>query len=396
MNEPDEPPRQETIRSRAYEVSQEPGTGTPEENWLRAELELSVVHDYDTIDRDLERLGITLSRIPLEAGVTWRLQLPRGERIEAWEPGNNGLAPPAEVASLIDGVIAGRKLIPMAPLSSDPGAIRLREMVDAQRRELLAHDPGTRLGDDPENLHEHRVAARRTRAFLRVTRAQIDPAWRRAIVEPLHELGEVTGPVRDLDVLLEHVRDELSTLEDADQVGAVALVERLESERKVARRFLLAALASDSYRALLWRLRFPPRLPPEVEIVPLERIARRQFRRLAKAVDRLGKHPDPAALHRLRIKLKRARYAAELFAPGGRVGERFLADAKMLQDLLGEHQDAVVAEQHLRATAVHDSHTAAAFVAGRLSERQRNRREQVAERLPRAWKRLRSSGAALH
>jgi hypothetical protein len=134
VNEPDEPPRQETIRSRAYEVSQEPGTGTPEENWLRAELELSVVHDYDTIDRDLERLGITLSRIPLEAGVTWRLQLPRGEQIEAWEPGNNGLAPPAEVASLIDGVIAGRKLIPMAPRArgSDRAGARPRRAARAR------------------------------------------------------------------------------------------------------------------------------------------------------------------------------------------------------------------------------------------------------------------------
>jgi CHAD domain-containing protein len=396
VNEPDEQLRQERIRSRAYEISRELGSGTPEENWLRAEVELSVVHDYDTIDRDLERLGITLSRIPLEVGVTWRLQLPRGEWVEAWEPGSNGLVPPAEVASLIDGVIAGRELIPMVPLSSDPGAIRLREMIDVQRRELLAHDPGTRLGDDPENLHKHRVAARRTRAFLRATRAQIDPAWRRTIVEPLRRLGEVTGPVRDLDVLLEHLRDELGTLEDADQAGAAALVARLEAERAAATRSLLATLASDSYRALLWQLRFPPRLAPDVESVPLERIAQRQFRQFTKAVNRLGKHPDAATLHTLRITLKRARYATELLAPAGRASEHFLADAKTLQDLLGEHQNAVVAEQHLRTKTVHDTHTAAAFVAGRLSERQRNRREQVAERLPRAWRRLGKSGAALH
>jgi CHAD domain-containing protein len=50
-------------------------------------------------------------------------------------------------------------------------------MVDAQRRALRLHDPGTRLGRDAENLHQHRVAARRTRAFLRAARAYLDADW---------------------------------------------------------------------------------------------------------------------------------------------------------------------------------------------------------------------------
>ena len=61
----------------------------------RSEREHPVVHGYDTVDRDLERLGMTISRLPSEAGVVWRLTLPRGEQFEAWEPGNMGLSPPA-------------------------------------------------------------------------------------------------------------------------------------------------------------------------------------------------------------------------------------------------------------------------------------------------------------
>src|SRR5204863_8135992 len=100
-------------------------------------------------------------------------------------------------------------------------------------------------------------------------------------------------------------------------------------------------------------------------------------------------------LHQLRIGLKRARYAAELAAPKGKPGARFLADAKALQTLLGEHQDAVVTEARLReASAGLDGATA--FVAGRLAERQRSRRAQVKEQLPEAWKRLRKSGRRLH
>ena len=381
----------EVIRVRAHELSETPTGGTAEESWLSAERELTVAHDYDTIDFDLERLGMTVSRRPVEAGVMWQLRLPRGEVIEAWEPGNTGLAPPPEISRLIEGVLAGRPLVPMPPLSPDEGAIRLRKMIDAQRRALLEHDPGTRLGDDPENLHQHRVAARRTRAFLRAARGYVDPEWARSLADPLRELGRVTGPVRDLDVLVENVRAELGTVDPAEQEGGEALAARLESERASARRQLLEALDGETYRAVLTRLRLRPRLAADVSNVPLDRISRKAFRRLVRAVERLGPHPDDAAVHRLRITLKRARYAAELSGPDGKQAARFLDHARTLQGLLGEHQDAVVAERRLRELAIVDSSTAAAFVAGRIAERQRDRRRQVARRLPKALKRLRAS-----
>jgi CHAD domain-containing protein len=367
----------------------------PWETWLRGEPELTVVQGYDTVDRDLERLGITVSRIPLEAGATWRLQLPRGEQVEGWEPGNNGLSPPGEIAKLLEDVLAEKALIPMPPPSRDPGTLRLGEMLERQRRALLAHDPGTRLGTDPENLHQHRVAARRARAFLRAARAYVDPTWRRLLADPLRELGEATGPVRDLDVLLEHVRAELSALADEDRFGVEVLLEHFESERTASRRVLFDALDEDAYRAVLTRLRLPPRLATGVETVPLRRIARKELVRLLAAVDRIGKQPDDAALHQLRIGLKRVRYAAELSAPAGKRGRRFLAAARELQDLLGEHQDAVVAERRLRESTATDARTAAAFVAGRIAERQQVRRERVKAELPAAWKRLRRAGARL-
>jgi CHAD domain-containing protein len=383
------------IRLRADEISRGWDAGTPEENWRRAEREYAVAHDYDTVERDLERLGMTLSRLPSEAGVSWRLTLPRGERVEAWEPGTNGLSPPGEIVRLIGGVTAGKALVPGPPASNEPGAARLREMLEQQRIALLTHDPGVRLGDDPENLHQHRVAARRTRAFLRTSRRYLDPEWRRGVTDALQELGEATGPVRDLDVVLEHLREELTALDETQQAAKDLILQRLDDELEQRRRRLLQALDDRSYRVLLARLRLPPRLADGVDDVPLESLAKKEFRRLAKLVGRLGKGPDEAAIHRLRIALKRARYAAELAAPRGAVRKRFLADARVLQELLGEHQDAVVAELRLRSVAVDDVRTAAAFAAGRIAERQRRRRERVHERLPAAWKRLRKSGARL-
>jgi CHAD domain-containing protein len=239
------------------------------------------------------------------------------------------------------------------------------------------------------------VAARRTRAVLRTARAFLDPDWRRPLGDALQRLGEATGPVRDLDVVLERLRPEVEQLEETDQAAKALILERLEDEREHGRRRLLEALESRDYRFLLVRLRLPPRLAEGVADVPLESLAKKEFRRLAKLVERLGKQPDEEAIHRLRIAIKRARYAAELAVPKGGARKRFLADARVLQDLLGEHQDAVVAEQRLRGASVDDVRTAAAFAAGRIAERERARRARVQERLPAAWKRLRKSGSRL-
>jgi CHAD domain-containing protein len=372
-----------------------PDERTAERNWLRAERELNVVHGYDTADRDLERLGMAIARLPAEAGVVWRLSLPRGERVEAWEPGNDGLAPPEEIARILDTVTAGKELVPAPPVGVDPGAVRLREVLDEQRQALLLHDPGVRVGRDPENLHQHRVAARRARAFLRAARAYLDPDWWRSVAGALAALGEATGPLRDLDVLVEHVQTERSTIGDPDSAGADGLLAKLELERARARERVVGTLDGDGYQAVLARLRHPPRLAAGVKALPLKRIARKEFRRLSEAVDGLGNQPDETSLHALRIQLKRARYAAELAAPSGAAARRFLADAKILQELLGEHQDAAAAERQLRDATVVDASTAAAFVAGRIADRQAARRLRVTERLPSAWKRLRKSGARL-
>lgn len=381
------------IRRRADEISQEWDTGTPEENWLRAEREFTVAHDYDTADRDLERLGMTLSRLPSEAGVEWRLTLPRGERVEAWEPGTNGLAPPEDIVRLIGSVTAGKPLVPGPPLSDHPGARRLRAMLEEQRVALLTHDPGVRVGTDPENLRLHRFAARRAGALLRASRPYLDPGWQRPLGDALRRLGEATEPARDLDVALGLLRRELEGLDETDQRAKAMILDRLEEERERRRRRLLEVFDSAEYRFVLARLRVPPRLAARVEEAPLGSIAGREFRRLARLAARLGKEPDEAAIQRLGGALERVRHAAELAAPVEAVRRRVLADAHVLQGLIREHRESLVAEQRLRGAVVEDVRTAAAFAAGRLAERQRRRRELVQERLPSAWQRLRESAS---
>src|SRR5262249_60927260 len=42
---------------------------------------------------------------------------------------------------------------------------------------IRAKEPGTRLGSDPEELHQMRAAVRRLRAILGAVRGMFDPQW---------------------------------------------------------------------------------------------------------------------------------------------------------------------------------------------------------------------------
>jgi CHAD domain-containing protein len=108
----------------------------------------------------------------------------------------------------------------------------------------------------------------------------------------------------------------------------------------------------------------------------------RRWRRLAAVAGALGAEPSDQALHRVRILAKRCRYAAEAAAPvvGRRMG-RFAAAIEEVQDLLGSHQDAVVAEAWLRAAATPDD----ALAAGELIVMQRLERDRLRDAWPATW-----------
>ena len=255
------------------------------------------------------------------------------------------------------------------PSADASAGTQLAAALETQYRRLLAHDPGTRLGTTPESLHQLRVATRRLRAFLRAGRPLVDETWADELREELGWLGGALGPVRDLDVLLDHLRVEAGPLDGPDAAGATIMLRALGRERAAARRRLLRVLGSDRYFALLDRVELagaPPLAVPFPELT-VEEIWRSEHTRLRKAIRRLGSKPPDAELHDARIKLKRARYAGELAGL-----DAYVDEAKALQDVLGAHQDSVVAEERLRQVAA--AHPDAAVAVGRLVDRERRRR----------------------
>lgn len=268
-----------------------------------------------------------------------------------------------------------------------PPAEALGIAFEEQYRQLLVHDPGTRRGDDPEDLHQLRVATRRLRAFLRCARVLVDRDWAESLREELGWLGGTLGPARDLDVMLDRLITEV-TLLDEDAPAAHGLLDQLRVEREQAYLDVQQALESERYMALLDRLDAAAAPPLTGGTVTLRDVWRRETRRMRRIFAALGADPEDDALHASRISVKRARYASELALHElGRPGVVFVTRAKELQDVLGEHQDAVVAEARIRAWAA-TAAPVSRFAAGRLAQLERGRQASSRAAWPAAWARL--------
>lgn len=282
-------------------------------------------------------------------------------------------------------------------LAADPTA---GEVVEAALRastaRLLDNHALAVQGDDPEGVHQMRVAARRLRSDLRTFRPLLD----RDVTDPLRGelrwLGEVLGAVRDPDVLAEQLRDIAGTvLEPDDDAALDAVLARLDAERDGAVAALHEALGSDRFRQLVDRVvgvaEAPPRRAkadrPAADVLP--GLVAGPWTTLRDQVAALGDDPEDAALHEVRKRAKQVRYAAEAVAPAiGKPARRAGKGIKKVQDVLGDHQDTVVAEEWLRgALAGSELSTEGAFVVGALVSGERQRRHELREAWPGRWER---------
>jgi CHAD domain-containing protein len=280
-----------------------------------------------------------------------------------------------------------------APDATAPTSEHVRARIADQFAEILAHDPGVRLGGDPENLHRLRVAVRRTRALLRSAKSLLDSDWAEHLRGELAWLGRAVGPLRDLDVLHEELRREAASLEELDAGGYDRMLDSLQEQRAAARGEALKALRSQRYLRLLDALEEASGAVPAQDGGPaVTELAATEFARLRKTVRALGDEPSDEELHKARVRAKRARYAAEVAEVAvGKGAAKFIRRAKAFQDVVGGHQDAVVAEDAIRRLG-RGSGTRAAFVAGRLVERQQKRRRRARRSVLKTWKKLERAG----
>ncbi len=226
---------------------------------------------------------------------------------------------------------------------------------------LLAREPGTRLGEDIEELHDMRVATRRLRAAIDFF-GDVLPVRARTLRAELTWLAGVLGGVRDLDVQIERLDDmERWVMADGSDGSPLDDLRRLlTAQRVAARRVLLDALDSVRWERLAAGLtsmvRASPRGRPAAARQPaaaaLPDLVTPRHRAVVKAARRAGSSGVATDYHRLRIRCKRLRYSLEFTAGvyGGRT-EQFTKKLARLQDSLGLMQDAEVATGRLLALA---------------------------------------------
>ncbi len=219
------------------------------------------------------------------------------------------------------------------------------------------------LGDEPEHLHRLRVAIRRARAALSLFRVATQENRRLPLARELRRLQRRLGAAREWDVLVDETLAALPPSLRA-RPAAGALVRLAEARREEGRKEVRAALHRPDSIATLRRLAaWPgrhlgaaPRGPWREDMLaaPAASVAAEVLEAHHRKAARLGrklKRLDTPALHRLRIRVKKLRYAAEFLAPyaPGRGTKRYLAALRDLQQALGTWHDLAIAEARLAA-----------------------------------------------
>ena len=236
---------------------------------------------------------------------------------------------------------------------------------------MLAHEPGVRLGEDPEELHDMRVATRRLRAALKLY-SDFLPKRSERYERDLRWVAGALGEVRDLDVYLQGLCEESSRNgEVLEQVIALLRERRVE-----ARKRMLEALDSNRYERLLAsfsgtlrRGRNPGPIDPILEAAP--DLLRDRYKKVRKAANTLSEDSPPEHYHELRKKGKRLRYALEpLQEIYGKSAQKMVKLLKKAQDDLGDHQDLIVACGLMEELgAARDRPPQVAFTMGSMAER---------------------------
>ncbi len=261
---------------------------------------------------------------------------------------------------------------PLPLLDPHPGLGPDDTMAEAARKlllfhfqRILYHEPGTRAGEDPEALHDMRVATRKMRTAARIFAPYLDPHSLRPLLPEIRQVGNALGAVRDLDVFWQATEGYLIGLPEAHGSELVPLHAAWKAARTRARERMLGYLESEAYQQWKQRLAELLLVPWVDQERPLDRRGRARPRRVrhvapiliyerlarVRAFDEWlqGTGVPLSRYHRLRIAGKGLRYTLQFFREVlGPTAEEALVDLEKLQDHLGALQDDVVALQLLR------------------------------------------------
>ncbi len=245
--------------------------------------------------------------------------------------------------------------VPVAIHSGLTIAAAARLVLAAQYARIRKHAPGVLQDADPEHVHDMRVAIRRARCAVKLFGPWLDDVACRPLRRELAWLAGLLGGVRDMDVMLVHLRRQFKAAaadkKSRDALRACCLAARAPAFVRL-QDGMLSIRYAHTLKALAHVLQ-PPHPAAADTSGPAPREGARILRALITRTLKVAPaRVTPHALHRMRIQCKQLRYACEFLAP--QVGEEVRDLAKQLvrvQDCLGRHQDAQVTQAFLRRCA---------------------------------------------
>jgi CHAD domain-containing protein len=232
--------------------------------------------------------------------------------------------------------------------------LRLLDTIDANVGGVLADT-------DTEFLHDLRVAVRRTRSALKLFGDVLDGEEVAFFAAEFKWVGDLTTPIRDLDVHLLDFDDTARTLSAAKPDDLEPFRAYLEQRRRREFRVLSRGLKSARFTELSsrWRAKLtaikdgnPPAGGGTTGVLAAER-TRTAFTKVARRGAAITEQSPPESLHDLRKRCKELRYALEFFAPlyDRATQAKVVGELKRLQDCLGEFQDTEVQIGEIRTLA---------------------------------------------
>jgi triphosphatase len=304
----------------------------------------------------------------------------------------------------------GLKSVGLAPPAQEfarttvDASMTIAEVAMANLRRYLAawhlHEPGARLGDDPEELHDLRVAGRRLDAVLRQFQSFLPPEFLK-VRTTLKSVLTALGHARDLDVALGELQNFRRKLPKSDRVGVEPLKEHLLVERGRARAQMLSVLDSiwvqKNLRELASLLTAPAAeldaSAADLALHASPSLLRQRFRKLRKRADLLGADSSADEYHEVRGQVKKLRYVLEAVAAlYGKPADDMIRALRRWQESLGLQQDAAVAMQRLNDLAGAKPKGIPAetlFLMGRLAERHLAAARQARKRCATGYRKVR-------
>jgi triphosphatase len=298
-------------------------------------------------------------------------------------------------------------LAPAPPPELAPTAVnasmRIDEVALANLRRFLSvwdlHEPGARLGDNPEELHDLRVAGRRLDAILGQFGTYL-PASLTRIRPTLKKVLRALGEARDLDVALLELDAFNRELSEADKANLEPLKQHLCSQRARARTRMLGLLDSSAVQRDFDELRLGLAQPsaaaeapgaPAVEAVP--DLIRIRYKKVRKGADGLTPDSPTESYHAVRGDVKKLRYVLESVVDIlGKPANRMVRSLRRWQEELGMQQDADIAGRRLRALATEPPNGLSPetlFLMGRFAAHYAARASKARKRHPRAYRKVR-------